>query len=366
MNEDFAEACVSCLRPLVAAVSGGNTYAPKPMTGTMRIEQQEPYLDTESLYALALNYLHGTDGMPKDEKQAEYGFRSAAFRGHLDSMYRLAEMYLKKPGHKSEARRWFEAAANEGHEPSLRRLEMEDWSKEEVVIPEQKPFAPEPPKGEKKENDFDVYGALSNIVSISAMSGLTGAAGSGFIVDGGYVVTNAHVITFGDYPKLKLANTIAAKFEPSIDNKNYMLNPIAVLPEFDLAILEFVGIQKDRIRNRKSNFSFRLDEIKLGEKVYTVGNPLNIGLSMSTGIVSRLDNDFRTTGYGCEVRNIIQTDMSINHGNSGGALLDRENKVIAVMSSMPSRAQGGISFGIKAEYVVALINEIKKQINKQQ
>ena len=95
--------------------------------------------------------------------------------------------------------------------------------------------------------------------------------------------------------------------------------------------------------------------VSYGQEVFTVGNPLGIGLSVSKGIVSSPD---RSSNYPKRVHSVIQTDITLNHGNSGGALFDANNQVVGVATFVPSRSEGGIGMCIPASHVKNIINKI--------
>lgn len=163
--------------------------------------------------------------------------------------------------------------------------------------------------------------------------------GSGFIINPeGYAITNNHVI--------ENRNFFDAIFA---DGKTIRVNVIATNPDKDLALLKLTG----------SNYSYlpiaNKDEIKVGEDVFAVGTPIALGLSQSVskGIISGV----RET----EKIHLIQTDASVNPGNSGGPLILKNGKVVGVVS-MKLSAIGieGLGFAISADEIISTFNLERK------
>lgn len=301
-------------------------------------------------------------------------YRVLAFRGHLDSMYRYAELCLSG-GDKLTAYKWFKVAADAGHAPSKARIEGEsftDTKPTRTVITQMSEDADvgevtETVNGESAlENpnarieipesggDFvdKVNDAMRGVVMITAVEDRGNmraiSRGSGFITDGDLVVTNAHVV--GENPSCLQAN-----FEPTVDNRTYNLMPLTVLPEYDIAVLKFTNLKPKR------SFKLRTSGVKFGESVYTIGNPLGVGLSVSKGIVSNPNrkNTFSGGDYHSKLETVIQTDIVSNHGNSGGAIFDTDNNVIAMLTFEPSKSEGGMSMCVPAEYIQRVIKKLK-------
>jgi serine protease Do len=160
------------------------------------------------------------------------------------------------------------------------------------------------------------------------------AYGSGFIVDpSGIIVTNKHVIDGA------IDITVVMS-----DGDRYHGALLAVAAMLDLAV---VKIEADHpLPVLKWGDS---EALQVGDPVLTIGDPLGIGMSVSAGIVSALNRDIQDTPFD----QYIQTDAAINHGNSGGPLVDPNGEVIGVDTALynPEEAGGfiGIGFAIPAE-----------------
>ena len=173
------------------------------------------------------------------------------------------------------------------------------------------------------------------------------STGAGFIVDGGYVITNSHVAGNNPY-------WITAEFEQSVDEKTYNLIPLCVRPDLDIAVLKFSGFVAKKFAEQE-NLKFRLENLTYGEDVYTVGNPLGMGLSVSKGVISCPN---RESDYPSGVSEVIQTDITANHGNSGGALLDSNNNVLGMLTFVPGNSEGGITMCVPSKYIVQVLNNL--------
>jgi serine protease Do len=166
------------------------------------------------------------------------------------------------------------------------------------------------------------------------------AYGSGFIVDpSGIIVTNKHVIDGAFDIKATLS-----------DGTLVSAHLLAASPLVDIAVLK-VDVDHMLPSVQWGNS----DDLRAGDPVLTVGNALGWGTSVSAGIVSGLNRNLMDTPFD----NYIQTDASINHGNSGGPLIDRDGKVVGIDTALFNPVgEGfiGIGFAIPAstaQYVVA-------------
>jgi serine protease Do len=166
------------------------------------------------------------------------------------------------------------------------------------------------------------------------------AYGSGFIIDpGGIIVTNKHVIDGAIDISVILSN-----------GDRYHGTLLAVAAMLDLAVVKVEADHPLPVLHWGDS-----DALQVGDPVLTIGNPLGIGMSVSAGIVSALNRDIQDTPFD----QYIQTDAAINHGNSGGPLVDTDGDVVGVDTALynPEEAGGfiGIGFAIpasSAEFVV--------------
>jgi len=158
----------------------------------------------------------------------------------------------------------------------------------------------------------------------------SGSLGSGFIISSdGYMMTNNHVIDGADEIYVKLS-----------DGHEYLAKLVGTSPEVDIAILKV-----NTNRTFKPLKFANSDNIKIGHWAIAFGNPLGLNSSMTVGVVGASGR----SSLGIEqVENFIQTDASINQGNSGGPLLNINGDVIGVNTAIysPNGGSVGLSFAI--------------------
>ena len=164
--------------------------------------------------------------------------------------------------------------------------------------------------------------------------------GSGFVIKkNGTVITNNHVI----------AN--AEDIIVRINNKEYKAKVIGADPYSDLAVLKI---------DTKETFNIvefgNSDKARVGDWVMAIGNPFGLGGTVTSGIISARNRDINLTRYD----DFIQTDASINQGNSGGPLFDMNGNVIGINTAIisPSGASSGIGFAIPSNYASTVIDQL--------
>ncbi|HHH19368.1 MAG TPA: trypsin-like serine protease, partial [Campylobacterales bacterium] len=166
--------------------------------------------------------------------------------------------------------------------------------------------------------------------------------GSGVIISkDGYIVTNNHVIDGAD----EISVTIHGQ------EKEYLAEVVGRDQGSDLAVIK---IKADHLK--PITFS-HIDDVKIGDVVFAIGNPFGVGQTVTQGIVSALNK------YGVGINqyeNFIQTDASINPGNSGGALIDSRGALIGINSAILSRTGGnhGIGFSIPVDMVKNVVSKL--------
>jgi S1-C subfamily serine protease len=168
--------------------------------------------------------------------------------------------------------------------------------------------------------------------------------GSGFIWDDrGHVVTNFHVVQGASEATVRLA-----------DGRDYKAALIGASPAHDIAVLR-IGVGFKRPPPVPVGESSRL---KVGQKVFAIGNPFGLDWTLTTGIVSALDRSLPTERGSIE--HLIQTDAAINPGNSGGPLLDSSGRLIGINTAIfsPTGASAGIGFAVPVDTVNRVVPEL--------
>ncbi len=172
---------------------------------------------------------------------------------------------------------------------------------------------------------------------------LSESLGSGFIIDGnGYIITNNHVVDKAESISVTLSDNI--KTEARVIGKD---------PKTDLALIK---IETKRPLNAvKFGDS---DKIRVGDWVLAIGNPFGLGSSVTAGIVSAKSRDIESGPYD----SFIQTDASINQGNSGGPMFNLQGEVIGISSAIFSTtgASQGVGFAIPANLAGWVISQLKE------
>jgi S1-C subfamily serine protease len=162
--------------------------------------------------------------------------------------------------------------------------------------------------------------------------------GSGFIWDDvGHIVTNFHVIQGASEASIKL-----------VDGRSFRASLVGVSPEHDIAVLK-IGIDFKGPRPIPIGTS---GDLKVGQRVYAIGNPFGLDWTLTSGIVSAQNRSI-TEDDGRLLEHLIQTDAAINPGNSGGPLLDSAGRLIGMNTAIysPSGAAAGIGFAVPVDTV---------------
>jgi S1-C subfamily serine protease len=169
--------------------------------------------------------------------------------------------------------------------------------------------------------------------------------GSGFVWDEqGHVVTNLHVIRGAADATIKLA-----------DGREYPATRVGTSEAHDIAVLR-IAVPDRRPAPLKIGTS---GDLRVGQKVFAIGNPFGLDWSLTTGIVSALDRSLDGEDGGV-IRHLIQTDAAINPGNSGGPLLDSSGRLIGVNTAIysPSGASAGVGFAVPVDTINRVVPQI--------
>jgi len=198
----------------------------------------------------------------------------------------------------------------------------------------------------------DVYDRVSKgVVEIRATTKdafggtSTAAQGSGFLVDRrGDVVTNQHVVSGADTFSVSLWN-----------GSEYAARLVGTDPSTDLAVLK-IDAPRSELRPLALGDS---GAIAVGDTVLALGSPFGLEGTLTSGIVSALHREM-TAPNDYTIVNTIQTDAAINHGNSGGPLLDTRGRVVGVNAQIESESGGseGVGFAIPSDTVRSIVRQL--------
>jgi S1-C subfamily serine protease len=165
-------------------------------------------------------------------------------------------------------------------------------------------------------------------------------AGSGVIIaPDGFVLTNNHVVEGADEVEVNLT-----------DGSTFPAQIVGTDPATDLAV---VRVGSNNLPTAEMGNS---DSLRVGQLVIAIGNPLGFQSTVSTGVISALGRALRGQS-GRLIENVIQTDVPLNPGNSGGPLVDSRGRVIGINTAMISMAQG-ISFAVPVNTAKWVVSEL--------
>ncbi|MBB2822838.1 UNVERIFIED_ORG: serine protease Do [Rhizobium esperanzae] len=169
------------------------------------------------------------------------------------------------------------------------------------------------------------------------------ALGSGFIISpDGVIVTNNHVID----------NALDIKVTLD-DGTELPAKLVGTDPKSDVAVLKIAAGKPLQTIDWDDS-----DRLKLGDQILAIGNPFGIGTTVTAGIVSARGRDLHSGPYD----DFIQIDAPINHGNSGGPLVDREGKVVGINTAIysPNGGSVGVGFAIPSDEAKEIVAKLEK------
>lgn len=171
-------------------------------------------------------------------------------------------------------------------------------------------------------------------------------AGSGAILDReGHIITNYHVIDGAQQISVTLAS-----------NDVFPAELIGGDKEHDIAVLRIEAPPELLVPVNLGSS----EPLRVGQRVYAVGNPFGWDGTMTTGIVSSLNRNLPSRVEGRQMKSLIQTDAAMNPGNSGGPLLDANARMIGMCVAIASRTgqNTGIGFAIPIDRIKAIVPEL--------
>jgi len=173
-----------------------------------------------------------------------------------------------------------------------------------------------------------------------------GALGSGFVVDTrGDIVTNEHVVQGAT--NIRVGFTGGASFPAEIVGTDPSTDIAVVRVHAPTSALHYLAFAGSRA-------------VQVGDPVYAIGNPFGLERTMTAGIVSATGRDIQAPND-VTIPNAIQTDAPINHGNSGGPLLDRFARVVGIAAQIEGGtvdANAGIGFAIPSDTARSVVDQL--------
>ncbi len=195
-----------------------------------------------------------------------------------------------------------------------------------------------------------------SVVTVEAVGDSEGSQGSGLVIDGrGYIVTNNHVISEAASNPSQYKMTVVFN-----DGKEVPANLVGRDPKTDLAVLKVDNVDNLTVARLGDS-----DKLKVGDEVIAAGAPLGLRSTVTQGIISALHRPVPLSGDGSDTDTVIdgvQTDAAINHGNSGGPLIDMNSQVIGINTAGKSLSESasGLGFAIPVNEVKDVVDTLIK------
>ncbi len=205
------------------------------------------------------------------------------------------------------------------------------------VTHQQKDFQQQLNLVKSSQQDFSaiVEDAVKGVVGVATEK----SVGTGFIVnENGYIVTNYHVISDGG--KVSVL---------TYDKKVLPAEIVGYDQIRDVALLKISGENYHKLSLADS------DKVQVGKKVIAIGNPFGLSFSVTEGIVSAIDREGPSGA-----KEYIQTDVSLNPGNSGGPLIDTSGEVVGINNFKIGNGAEGLGFALESNVIDSSVNSISK------
>ena len=153
----------------------------------------------------------------------------------------------------------------------------------------------------------------------------------------GLIVTNAHVITYKNLKETYVFDSISVRFVDETDFREVSIEKYDL--ELDIAVLRLTNVDRDiQVMDVGDDSA-----LKTGDSVYAIGNMSNHGISLTSGYIALPHIDVTYNGT---TRNVIQCDLTIADGNSGGALLDKNGRLIGITTFRLKDGSNNVIYGI--------------------
>jgi S1-C subfamily serine protease len=196
----------------------------------------------------------------------------------------------------------------------------------------------------------------SSLADLLGGSGAQEGLGSGFVVDQkGEIATNAHVVTTGQNAALKRANSVYVQFG---DGNQVPATIVGADPNSDIALITVkpAGLKLQPLALGDS------DTAIVGQPVAAIGSPFGEPQSLSVGVISGLNRTIDSLNR-FKISSAIQTDAAINHGNSGGPLVDAQGRVLGINSQIQSTGGGGegVGFAVPVKSVKTALAQLRSK-----
>ena len=217
----------------------------------------------------------------------------------------------------------------------------------QVTVPDSQPAANTSGLSVQSIYELARKGVVKITVSTGAspLGGSSQAQGSGFVYDSdGHVITNQHVVDGAQSVSVQLWN-----------GKSYIAHVVGTDASTDIAVLKVDAPSSQLFPLTLADSS----KVAVGDSVVAIGSPFGLQETVTSGIVSALHREM-TSPNNFAIDDSIQTDAAINHGNSGGPLLNAQGKVIGVTSQIESDSGGsdGVGFAVPSDTIRSIAAQL--------
>ena len=217
----------------------------------------------------------------------------------------------------------------------------------QVTVPDSQPAANTSGLSVHSIYELARKGVVKITVSTGAspLGGSSQAQGSGFVYDSdGHVITNQHVVDGAQSVSVQLWN-----------GKSYIAHVVGTDASTDIAVLKVDAPSSQLFPLTLADSS----KVAVGDSVVAIGSPFGLQETVTSGIVSALHREM-TSPNNFAIDDSIQTDAAINHGNSGGPLLNAQGKVIGVTSQIESDSGGsdGVGFAVPSDTIRSIAAQL--------
>jgi S1-C subfamily serine protease len=193
------------------------------------------------------------------------------------------------------------------------------------------------------------------VTVLSVFNGRQGRGlGTGFVVSpNGEIVTNAHVVSNGEGDAIEKADEVYVQFE---DHNQVPAKVVGLDPNSDVALLR---VDPSGLKLRVLPLG-RSSDLQVGAPVAAIGSPFGEPQSLSVGVISATNRSI-TSLTGFDIAGVIQTDAAINHGNSGGPLVNARGEVVGINSQIRSTGGGGegVGFAVPSDTVRRSLGQLR-------
>jgi S1-C subfamily serine protease len=210
------------------------------------------------------------------------------------------------------------------------------------------------PSGIYRRESPGVVTVISTGLAGAGQGGGGAGLGSGFVISGdGEIATNAHVVTSGEGRAIRKADQVYVRFQ---DDNQVAAKIVGFDPFSDVALLK---IDPTGLTLRPLPLGSAGD-LAVGAPVAAIGSPFGEEQSLSVGVISALDRSIQSlTGF--DTVGAIQTDAAINHGNSGGPLLDARGRVLGINAQIQTTTGegSGVGFAVSVDTVKRSLGQLR-------